>query len=49
MTPEERLIADLEPGVKLRLPIAVHRYLAMTTDFDIGGWALIRKIWCRDV
>lgn len=40
MTPEEILIADLEKGVKLRLPTAVHRYLALRTDFDIRAWEL---------
>ncbi len=38
MTPSEILIADLEKGVKLRLPSAVHKYLAVRTDFDIRGW-----------
>lgn len=38
ITPEESLIADLEKRVKLRLPTAVHRYLAMQTDFDIRAW-----------
>ncbi len=38
VTPEDILIADLSKGVKLRLPSAVHRYLAMKTDFDIRGW-----------
>jgi len=37
-TPEEILIADLAKSVKLRLPTAVHRYLAMKTVFDIRGW-----------
>lgn len=36
--PEETLIADLEKGVKLRLPTAIHRYLTLNTDFDIRGW-----------
>ena len=40
MTPEEILIADLEKGVKLRLPRAVLRYLALRTDFDIRAWEL---------
>ncbi|MBC8234129.1 hypothetical protein H8E77_31670 [bacterium] len=38
MTPENILIADLEKGVKLRLPSAVHKYLAMQTDFDVRAW-----------
>ena len=38
MTPENILIADLEKGVKLRLPNAVHKYLALRTEFDIRGW-----------
>lgn len=38
--PKEILIADLEKGVKLRLPNAVHRYLAMRTDFAIREWEL---------
>ena len=37
-TPEETLIADLAKGIKLKLPAAVHRYLAMRTDFDIRAW-----------
>lgn len=36
--PEEILLNDLSKGVKLRLPTAVHRYLAMKTVFDIRGW-----------
>ena len=36
--PEEILLNDLSKGVKLRLPTAVHRYLAMKTGFDIRGW-----------
>lgn len=39
-TPEEILIADLEKGVKKRLPTAVNCYLAMKTDFDIRDWEL---------
>ncbi|MEK6959462.1 MAG: hypothetical protein AABW59_05470 [archaeon] len=39
-TPEEILIADLAKGVKLRLPSAVHKYLAMRTQFDVRGWEL---------
>ncbi len=38
--PKEILIADLEKGVKLRLPTAVHRYLAIRTDFAIREWEL---------
>lgn len=38
MTPEEILLNDIAKGVKLRLPTAVHRYLAMRTEFDIRGW-----------
>ncbi len=38
--PEEILIADLEKGVKLKSPTAVHRYLAVRTDFDIREWEL---------
>ena len=35
LQPEEILIADLEKGVKLKSPTAVHRYLAIRTDFAI--------------
>ena len=38
MTQEEILINDLSKGVKLRLPSAVHKYLAMQTDFDVRAW-----------
>ncbi len=38
MTPEEILLNDLSKGVKLRLPSAVHKYLALRTEFDIRGW-----------
>jgi len=38
--PKEILIADLEKGVKLQLPTAVHRYLTMRTDFAIREWEL---------
>ncbi len=38
--PKEILIKDLEKSVKLRLPTAVHRYLAMRTDFAIREWEL---------
>ena len=40
MTPKEILIADLEKGVKLKSPTAVHRYLAIRTDFAIREWEL---------
>ena len=38
MTPQEILLKELEKGVKLRLPTAVHRYLTLKTDFAIREW-----------
>ncbi len=38
--PKEILTVDLEKSVKLRLPTAVHRYLAIRTDFAIREWEL---------
>ena len=40
MTPKEILLKDLEKGVKLRSSTAVHRYLAVRTEFDIREWEL---------
>ncbi len=38
--PKEILTVDLEKSVKLKSPTAVHRYLAVRTDFDIREWEL---------